>query len=296
MSRTSNRLAFSLAFATALFVVLRAAPADQSLPRYKLQVGQELKYSGHNEFNYQSGTMIYDSTWRVWVVRKNDDGSLRLILRSGMTRTQKTNVVADALKRLVAPQKEKEDVSFAWCDFDPDGKIAENDSFGYRMSPRNLLAPLPDDQAAIKAGWHSQDRRMGETFRCKVLPDQPFPDKTLLEIVRDSPMDVIYGSEHRDTVTFDRQRGLPEKIESYTKQTYGFNGEGKGTLQLDEIQTHDATWCQNFAADAERYFTASQACENAFEIKDQPSEEYEKNLLTAIANLRLVRDQLQSQE
>jgi peroxiredoxin len=294
MCRATTRLILGLAWLA--FFQGRACEAAEALPRYKLQVGQELKYSGHTEFKYQNGTMIYDSTWRVWVVRKNDDGSWRLVLRSGMIRTQKMNLIADAVKRIVAPQREREDVSFAWCDFYPDGRLIENDSLGYRMMPRNLLAPLPADEAAMTAGWQSEDRRMGESVRCKMLPDQPTADKALLEVVRESPMNVIYGSEHRDTVTFDRQRGLPEKIESYTKQTYGFNGEGQGMLQLDEVQTHDAQWCDNFAADAERYFAASQECEKAFEIKGQFSEEYEKNLRTAIADLKSVRDQLQSDE
>ena len=56
--------------------------ADSDVPRYWLKVGQELSYRTSSEFSTADGQAIKsESTWQVWVVKQNADGSLRLILR-----------------------------------------------------------------------------------------------------------------------------------------------------------------------------------------------------------------------
>ena len=49
--------------------------AAGELPHYKLYVGQDFSYSGSDEFKYQNGKFIYETKWRIWVVRQNGDGS-----------------------------------------------------------------------------------------------------------------------------------------------------------------------------------------------------------------------------
>src|SRR5262245_4468424 len=60
-----------------------AADAPFPLPRYRLQVGQELLYSGSSEMKYEGGQHAEKSTWRVWVVRQNKEGGWRLVIRYG---------------------------------------------------------------------------------------------------------------------------------------------------------------------------------------------------------------------
>jgi hypothetical protein len=244
-----------------------AKAADAPLPRYKIQVGQELRYSGHSEFKYQGGQHVYDATWRIWVVRQNDNGGWRLILRSG-TEFKQSNQPASGQR--------DETVTFAWCDITPAGDVTENDSLGYRLRPNSILPRLPDDEAATKAGWTSENRRMDELNRYALLADQSSAERAVFEVARESNMNVIYGSTHRDLVTFDLIRGLPEKLASQNTQTYGFNGKGEGTTQLDDVQTHDAASIRDFAADAERYFAAKQAYEKTLSGRDQSPEDLEK--------------------
>src|SRR5262249_55076955 len=139
----------------------RATP----LPRYRLQVGQELIYRSEDDFKYETGAFHYETTWHVWVVRDNPDGGWRLLIRAGMTMSQssasqpaKTSYLTALVKGLIetfssaTTVSRPVDVTFAYCDFSPDGRVVENDSFGYRMSPHRLLPRLPKDQAEFHEG------------------------------------------------------------------------------------------------------------------------------------------------
>ena len=126
MSRLSLNAVFVFSvvvFSLALLLGGFSTPAlaADALPLYRLQVGQELQYSGHSEFKYQGGGHNYENTWRVWVARQNADGGWRLVLRSGMT-FRPSNAPA--------AYKPEERVNFAWCDMSPSGQIAENDTLG----------------------------------------------------------------------------------------------------------------------------------------------------------------------
>src|SRR5262245_33419745 len=85
-----TRFQTATGFASVLLGVVLALPragaADSPfpLPRYRLQVGQELLYSGSSEFKYKDGRQRTEkSTWRVWVVRENKEGGWRLVIRHG---------------------------------------------------------------------------------------------------------------------------------------------------------------------------------------------------------------------
>src|SRR5262245_14276808 len=60
-----------------------AANSPFLLPRYRLQVGQELIYSGSSESKFEGGQSTEKSTWRIWVVRQNKEGGWRLVIRHG---------------------------------------------------------------------------------------------------------------------------------------------------------------------------------------------------------------------
>src|SRR5262245_8353857 len=83
-----------------------------SVPRYKLEIGQELVYRGDNEMNYDGGQVRERITWNVWVIGENEeDGSWRLIIRHANNYNQGGTVY--------------ETVTFACCDLYPDGRMVE---------------------------------------------------------------------------------------------------------------------------------------------------------------------------
>jgi thiol-disulfide isomerase/thioredoxin len=271
-----------LGFVFALTLVGRQAAlsGEEPLPRYRLEVGQDLKYSGSDEFKFQTGSFTTKETWRVWVVRQNDDGSWRLVFRHGSTHIDSRGGTA------------REEVSYAWCDLTPDGALADNDSLGFRMQPRRLLPRLPRDTTALGEGWIDVDRRMDDLFRYKVSKNGKSDDKLQLEVTRESAMNEIYGLEYTDVVVFDPGRGVPERCESRSKQTYGFDGNGEGRIQLDEITTHDAQWIGWLANDAERYFAARKTYEKALKEENGSANEVRQALQKAVADLRAVKSDL----
>lgn len=65
---------------------VEASQAETALPRYWPKVGQELSYRTRSEFSTADGqTLQSESTWQVWVVRQNKDGTWRLVFRHAST-------------------------------------------------------------------------------------------------------------------------------------------------------------------------------------------------------------------
>src|SRR5690349_10548553 len=75
----------------AMCVGASVAASAEPLPRYRLQVGQELAYRGSDEFKYERGRFVTRETWKIWVVRENPDQSWRLLIRYGSVFSQIRN-------------------------------------------------------------------------------------------------------------------------------------------------------------------------------------------------------------
>jgi thiol-disulfide isomerase/thioredoxin len=142
----------------------RSAEADSprgepGLPRYQFQVGQEFVYSyrddevdenqsrrgGPVQKSHSQGT----SQWRIWVLGKNADGSVRLLI--------------DRAVREVALDKH---VEISWrmlADFDmfPQGRIVarraavDNGAANDPNYPTPLFVTLPADKTALVGEWLS---------------------------------------------------------------------------------------------------------------------------------------------
>ena len=102
----------------ALVATACAAAGSDELPRYRLKVGQELKYQGKSDFKYDNGSLAYQNDWTFWVVRATTMEAGRVIGRSS-SRTSQT----------MSGQKAHEmpaDVTIAYFDLFPDGRVVAN--------------------------------------------------------------------------------------------------------------------------------------------------------------------------
>ncbi len=268
----------------------RAPYLPSTPPRYRLQVGQELVYSGWDEFKYTDGKIINRDSWKVWVVRENEDGSWRLIIRNGNIDLQERD---NAEKKPAEPELEY--VTFGYCNLFPDGRLVENELTGSHLKIPNLLPLLPKDQAEIQQGWTGKEK-MDTTAQYRVLSKKSDKDHLVVEVVRESPMNVIYGFEFKDTIVFDVPRGLPEKIDSESKQTYGFNGAGHGVTKLDEVNICNAEWCGQFAADAENYFKNQEVYSRIRRERRIKADELKKSLDAWAEELKAAKGNMKSPE
>src|SRR5438045_498163 len=58
---------------------------QSGLPRYKLEVGQELVYASASDFKEQNGGHESNVSTTLWVTRKNEDGSWHVVGHSERT-------------------------------------------------------------------------------------------------------------------------------------------------------------------------------------------------------------------
>jgi len=233
-----------------LFAPAGAGEAADDLPRYRLKVGQELKYYGTSDFKYENGSLGYKNDWKVWVVRANDDGGWRLVLRSSnrMTQTVNGGVQGDG----------HADVTLAYCDLSPDGRIAPNDSLGFRLDPSSIFPRLPKDKDESKDGWQEANPRQDSRTEYKRSGAKATDANEWVFVgVCKSPSDRIYLSTSRARYVFDARRGLVTRVETEDSQGYGFNGKGTGTEELTAVEEQDAEWVKTLATESERYFEAN---------------------------------------
>src|SRR5262245_36312624 len=182
-------------------VLVSAPPAEKAdLPRYRLEVGQEIAYAGQSELKYKGGAHRSKLATTLWVTRANKDGSWRVVLRQS---TARAFVGADGKER-ARPASH----SFGTFDLYPDGRVTENDTLGYQLNPPRTLPRLPRDAAQAKNGWSSPFARLDEVARYKLRPRGP-SDPFVIEATYESAMNAIYGAEAKAVITFDPRRGLP---------------------------------------------------------------------------------------
>jgi thiol-disulfide isomerase/thioredoxin len=240
-------------------------PAAGELPRYRLEPGMELSYKGSSKFQHQNGTHLDDEEAIAWVVRRNGDGSVRVVLRQGtrFTATRTKSVVESIRSFFTKESQSPMEYHLGYFDLFPDGRLGPDAELGYRITPSGLFPRLPDGAAQAQAGWGDRDERMGRESRYSSLRAEPGGWSFRGELF--GPENKIYGMTFGSTYHLDAGRGAIRRIEQEYTQEYGFTGKGSGSTELTSAETHDAAWLATFAAAAERYFAASKAYERAAE-------------------------------
>jgi uncharacterized protein (TIGR03067 family) len=216
------------------------------VPRFRLEPGQELTYAGEIRSSGDRGSRIRIRGERqIWVVRANEKGGWRVVLRS-----------ATIIPRGTFGNPEHKRVTFEWCDLFPEGRLVELNSSVLQTDARYLLARLPADAASAARGWESREERSGGTYRYRLLPPVK-PGQCVVEAVRESDLDVATGMTIKSIFTWNGERGIPESVQ--LEAVYSDGRRESATLKLGESKTHDPAWCREMAADADRYFAADSA-------------------------------------
>jgi thiol-disulfide isomerase/thioredoxin len=258
MVRSTHAL-FASALVVLAFGTVAALPAwsgehADALPRYRWEVGQELTYTADSEFKYgkppKQSSFEDHTEWKVWIIRKNDDGSYRVVVRSAEASKQNGKVSGHARGKL------------AYFEIFPDGRILRNSTIGLHIDPTTLFPKLPSDEREAKNGWqdHQQLDDARSSFEIAARPKDADRVWTF-RVTRKSLMDEIYLSAYKATVTFDGKRGLVTKTHTETTQGYGIDGKGNDTTEFVSAATHDAAWCKQLADESDRYFAAQKLYE-----------------------------------
>jgi thiol-disulfide isomerase/thioredoxin len=234
---------------------LAAAAEPPTVPRYKFKPGQEITYRSTGTFKYgekktagEHGTTV---DWTVWVVRANEDGSFRLVLRE-----EEAFFEVSAGKKREHPTEKR----LVYADVFPDGRILPNDTIRYRGHPEPIFPRLPRDAAEAARGWSWE--RDGDRFGAQPLKaDKGFR----FEIVSESPLNAIYLSSSKTAYTFDPARGLVSAAETATTQGSGFIGKGTDTTELLGVKATDPAQARQLASEERAYFRSVTDYDKAFE-------------------------------
>lgn len=278
-------IAFTLAFLGISIAPGRAEEAVDSVPRYELTPGQELSYRSQSEFKYKDGSFGNKADWQVWVLRKNEDGSFRMLFRSS-ERTVQSSSGREA-------REQPADVSMGYADLFPDGRFVPNDSWGYRLNPTPLFPKLPADVGELKSGWTGTNPRDDSRTAYQVAsPADEGPTGWLFEGVRTTPLDKIYMFTDRSKNHFDRKKGLVTRIENENSQGYGFEGKGSGTTELTAIERRDDVWVKSLAEESDVYFAATKACGDLQKKASHDPAQAETLLAQAETTLKAAREKV----
>ena len=264
------------------------ARAGDELPRYRLEPGMELSYKGSSTFRHQNGMHIDDEETTAWVVRRNGDGSVRVVLRQGSRFTATS--VADTLKSLFKKQDQAAD-----------------------GVPPRLLRPVPrrPPRAGRRAGLPHQPRpavppparrrgagegRVGPARRADG-PGVPLlvaaGRARRLGLPRRAGRAREQDLRHDDGLDVPPRRRARGNPADRAGVHAGLRLQGQGK-RIDRI---DRAWrpatppgSRSFAPAADRYFAASKAYERATEEASKDAGKAEALLADAKAALQSARD------
>jgi thiol-disulfide isomerase/thioredoxin len=272
--------------AAAIMAALATTAMADELPRYRLEPGMELSYKETSTFRHQKGAHVNEAETTVWVVRKNVDGSVRVVLRQG-TRFTATSNDDSGKGSAKNPPKPPMEFNVGYFDLFPDGRVGPDAELGYQLSPAPLFPRLPDDGSQAKAGWGQRNDRMGQEFHYSALRTEPGGWAFHAEQI--GAENKIYGMTFDSTVHVDAARGAIGRVDQQYTQDFGFKGKGSGHIELTGVEKRDPAWLAAFASAADRYFTAGKAYEAATEVASKAGDKAESLLADAKSALKSAR-------
>jgi thiol-disulfide isomerase/thioredoxin len=195
------------------------------VPRYAPRPGQVLTYEENQTFKGKGENSAYRTTWRIWVVGKNDDGSFRMVVR-------------EAMKSLGEGAARDEIVDLARIDLYPDGTVPRTPFLGTRFNPSHLFPRLPGNDKECTSGWKAHDDRDDATTQYEPIARKERDDGATVDFVADQStfMEKIYEGKDRRTFHFNPGKGLVVHAEIEREFGSHMNSKGTGTLELKSIE------------------------------------------------------------
>ena len=217
--------------ATVVVSAYASSSSAGGLPTYSPRPGQVLTYEENQSFKGRGENSAYRTTWRIWVLAKNDDGSRRMVVRESMK----------TLGQSASSVPENEMVTLARIDLFPDGKVPRTPMLGTRINPAHLFPRLPANANEAATTWQAHVDRDDATVRYEPIDQKANDDQLTFEFKADqsSFMEKIYEGKDKRTFRFDRRKGLVTRAEIAREFGSHMNTKGTGTLELKAIDEMD---------------------------------------------------------
>jgi thiol-disulfide isomerase/thioredoxin len=286
------------------------AEATGELPRYRLRVGQELRYHASNKFQFEDGAFAETTDWQIWVVAAQPAGGWRLILRSSeaFVRTSRSRLglnsprsaaqslvdffdsAANTARQKANPPK----VQWACIDLFPDGQMVTNESPGHHVDPSALFPRLPANAQQVRDGFDATRTSLDShvDYKFATATRDATTELWAFESNDTTPSNRIYLMTFHSRYDFDSKQGLVKRVDSENTQGYGFVGKGTGILELTDVVMHDASQTKTLAEESNRYFSARRSYEDLLAKARREPTQVEALLTQAEALLKQMRTTL----
>ena len=201
-----------------------------------------LTYEETQTFKSRSENATSLTTWRIWVVARNDDGSFRMVVRQT---TANDNAIA----------------IFARIDVHPDGTVPRTPLVGTRFDPSHLFPRLPANAKAAATGWQAHDERDDATTKYEPVAAKGNTSSPTVDFVADQSTytEKIYEGKDRRTFHFDRTKGLVVRAEIERAFGSHIDGKGTGTLELKSVEEMEPGKLATFREEMDRAFETIEA-------------------------------------
>ena len=151
---------------------------------------------------------------RIGVVRQNNDGSWRLVLRQD---ANDSDTRYKDKKKLATSEHRR--ISIMSCDLFSDGRVA-NESNRYLRSLNFLLPRLPKNEVEMRDGWSDAEENWGSwDTRYRITSKATRARHVSIEAVRRGQEQALFGCEYCNVAYFDVQRGIPDDADTTYKRT-----------------------------------------------------------------------------
>jgi thiol-disulfide isomerase/thioredoxin len=239
-------------FAISAALTLPARADD--LPRYRLEVGQELTFIADNRLERRQAMSKRETvTWTVWVIGKAGDDGWKLVVR----RDYSTRYTDPSKAGITLDHSEVYPVELGF-----DGRLLLDSTLDTDLfdGVRTILPLLPKVQVQVQKGYEEKSEASGLRYRV-VKRDGPWE----IEAVSQGLCSEIYEIDSNTTYTFDAVRGLPVQAVMKSEQKSLLKSKLEGTLCLKSVKDHDAAWVAQASAEAGRYFAARRLLSQAYQ-------------------------------
>ena len=251
-----------------VFLVVAASFAlgaeEPKPPRYRLPVGREFTYTGGSLYIHKEGRFTETQIWTVRILKKNDDGSVRMLVHN-------ENTLSEQDTRQQPIGEATKDSSLAYFDLFDDGRSLGNPSLGVMLDPTRLFPPLPADARQASKRW-SRTLPDGEVWSYASAPNDG--RSPVFRASKTTPWDKAYGISWTETITFDPDALAISGIVRLDHQTYGFVGSGQERIKLAGLSNFAESRMAAMNDDAKTYFDAKTIfddCERKSRVNADPS-------------------------
>jgi len=263
-------------------------------PRYKLFVGQELRYEGEIDFvDDDGGGYKRKDQWTLLVVRQNTTGGWRLLIRYQSQFGWKPKEGSEI-------DYATQEASLAWCDLAPDGKIPENGTLGANVDVRSLLPLLPSTVEQTSWACANDGTGVQDEYSWAGMPTDG-GSQVEIDDTCSGPIDRVYLRTNKRKYAFDVKRGLVAQVDAHSTEQFLRVGQGTQTIKLVGVERHDPNWTTAAALESADYFAVKEEYDELLHraLKEPArSKSFRDRALANVDDLRqvvrteLIRDQL----